>query len=351
MISLKPFLILTLIGSLCSLSVQAQPNLQGGPDYDKPLGSAMEEYPYPFPVEFLPLNIEGEDVRMAYMDVKPASGEATQTIVLLHGKNFYGSYWENTAKVLSEAGYRVVIPDQIGFGKSSKPDIDYGFDLLATNTVTLLNTLGVEDFAVVGHSMGGMLAARVALNYKERVTKLVFENPIGLEDYRFNVPPLPTEQVYQSELKNTDTRKIRSFISNYVVEWKPEVFEPFVEVRKRVTLGGEYPRWAKAAALTYQMVYRQPVVHEFPNIKAPTLVVIGQKDRTTLGRGFVAPEVIATMGNYPELGKKTARAIPDAQLVEIENADHIPHLEVPEEFHEALLEFLGGGEVGVQVAE
>jgi pimeloyl-ACP methyl ester carboxylesterase len=88
------------------------------------------------------------------------------------------------------------------------------------------------------------------------------------------------------------------------------------------------------------MIYRQPVVHEFPNIKAPTLVVIGQKDKTTLGRGFVAPDVIKTMGNYPELGKKTAQAIPGAKLVEFDNVGHIPHLESPDEFHQALLQFL-----------
>ncbi len=328
---------------LLSASAIAQPvatNDAAGPTYDVPLGSAMESYEYPFPVRFLPLTVEGEDVRMAYMDVKPESGEATATAVLLHGKNFYGSYWADTARVLSQAGYRVVIPDQIGFGKSSKPDIDYSFDLLATNTLTLLDELDVDKFVVVGHSMGGMLAARIARNYPERVTHLVFENPIGLEDYRFNVPPLTTERVYENELKNTDPAKIRKFLNNYVVEWKPEVYEPFVEVRARVALGGEYPRWAKSAALTYQMIYRQPVVHEFPLIKAPTLIVIGQEDKTTLGRGFVEPEVIATMGNYPELGKKTAEAIPNSKLVELENVGHIPHLEAPDKWHDALMQFL-----------
>jgi len=330
---------------VATLSVSTSP-AQDGPVYDTPLGIAMETYTYPFQVHYLPLTIEGEDVRMAYMDAKPESGQATSTVVLLHGKNFYGSYFENTANELTKAGYRVVIPDQVGFGKSSKPDIDYSFDLLATNTVTLLNKLNVDKFAVVGHSMGGMLAARIALNYPERVSSLVFENPIGLEDYRFNVPPLPTEKVYQGELNNTDPAKIRRFLNNYVVDWKPEVFERFVEVRSRIALGGEYPRWAKAGALTYQMIYRQPVVHEFPNIKVPTLVAIGQEDKTTLGRGFVAPEVIKTMGNYPELGKKTARAIPGSRLVEFENVGHLPHLEAPEKYHPVLLDFLAGKEVG-----
>ena len=64
---------------------------QDSPTYDTPLGIAMESYEYPFPVQFLPLTIEGENVRMAYMDVKPGADQSTSTVVLLHGKNFYGS--------------------------------------------------------------------------------------------------------------------------------------------------------------------------------------------------------------------------------------------------------------------
>lgn len=316
------------------------------PEYTEALGIAMESYEYPFPVNYFPLKIEGEDVRMAYMDVAPDEGEASGTVVLFHGKNFYSSYWEDTAKALSGAGYRVIMPDQIGFGKSSKPYIQYSFDLLSSNTLALLDHLEVGNFAAVGHSMGGMVAARVALNYPDRVEKLVLENPIGLEDYRFKVPPLSTEQVYKGELNNTDTGKIRAFLQGYVVDWKPEVFERYVEVRKRISLSGEYPRWAMAAALTYQMVYQQPVVHEFPLIKAPALLVIGQQDRTTLGRGFVTPEVLETLGNYPELGRAAARAIPDSRLVELDNVDHIPHLEVPELYHSLLIDFLHGKTVG-----
>ena len=320
---LSRFALIFSLTSTLILPLTAQQDLPGPTEYTKPLGTAMEEYDYPFPVNYLPLNIEGHDVRMAYMDVPAAQTSSKDPVVLLHGKNFYGSYWKDTANYLSENGYRVIIPDQIGFGKSSKPPIDYSFDVLATNTVTLLDNLGVKNFQVVGHSMGGMLAARIARNYPARTSKLVLENPIGLEDYRFNVPPLSTDQVYKGEINTTDPVKIRRFLRSYVVTWKPEVSETFVEVRSRIAHSGEYPRWAMAAALTYQMIYQQPVVHELPLIKCPTLVIIGQEDRTTLGRNFVAPEVIKTMGNYPVLGKKTAQAIPNSKLIELENVGHI----------------------------
>jgi len=311
------------------------------PSYTVPLGIAMESYPYPYPVQFLTLEIEGQPLRMAYMDVLPSGTGNGRAVVLLHGKNFYGSYWENTIQALSAAGYRVIVPDQLGFGKSAKPDIPYSFDLLAANTARLLDHLGVERVAVVGHSMGGMLAVRFARNYPTRTTHLVLENPIGLEDYRFKVPPTPTEKLFESEMNQTP-EKIRAFFKRYVVEWKPEVYERYVEVRSRILLSGEYPRWAKASALTYQMIYQQPVRHELGLIQSPTLLVIGLEDRTTLGRGSVPEEVLKTLGQYPLLGKAAAKDIPNSRLVELEKVGHIPHLEAPEEFHRALLDFLKG---------
>ena len=83
----------------------------------EPYGVALEGFPYPYPVNLLPLVNDGEDLRMAYMDVAPAQPNG-RTVVLLHGRNFPASYWAPVIKVLSETGYRVVVPDQIGFGKS-----------------------------------------------------------------------------------------------------------------------------------------------------------------------------------------------------------------------------------------
>jgi hypothetical protein len=110
------------------------------------------------------------------------------------------------------------------------------------------------------------------------------------------------------------TREIgRQFVRRYFVDWKPE-YERFVEVRARVSLSGEFARWAKAAALTYQMIYQQPVRHEFGLIKAPTLLVIRQEDRTVVGGNFVSEDIRRTLGQYPQLGKQASRDIPGSKL-------------------------------------
>ena len=307
----------------------------------EPLGIGLEGYPYPYPVNFLPLQIEGQDLRMAYMDV-PAQGAANgRTVVLMHGKNFGGYYWAGVIRTLSAAGYRVVVPDQIGWGRSSKPDIHYSFQLLAANTARLLDTLGVRQTAVVGHSTGGILAVRFALLYPERVIGLVLEDALGMEDYRVG-PPQSDEALYQNELHNTDPQRIRAFFARYFVNPKPEVYEPLAEVPIRVALSGEFPRWAKASALAYQMIYQQPVRSEYHLIRPPTLFVVGDKDRTAILAPNAPPELREKMGHYPELARQAAQEIGHASVVVVPECGHIPHLEHPEAFYKALLEFLAG---------
>ncbi|GAA2253633.1 hydrolase [Streptomyces ruber] len=322
-----------------ALAASAGQREGGDRTYTEPLGIGLEGYPSPFPYSFLRLEVQGETVDMAYMDVAPRGRANGSTVTLLHGKNFDGGAWEPTARALSAAGYRVVVPDQIGFGRSGKPAVDYGFRMLADNTAALLDHLGVRRTHVVGHSMGGMLATRFALDHPGRTDRLVLANPIGLEDYRELVPEHSTDKVFRDELAKTDQAALRDFYRGYVVRWRPE-YERNVEIRCRVTLSGEYPRWAMASALTYQMAYHQPVVHEFGALTVPALLVVGQEDRTALGKEYAAPEDRGKLGDYPVLGERAAAAIPDARLVALENVGHLPHLEAAPRFHREVTRFL-----------
>ena len=304
----------------------------------EPLAISLEGFAYPFPVQMLPLTIEGQDLRVAYMDVAPTGPPSGKVVLLLHGKNFPGAYWAETIRALASAGHRVVVPDQIGFGRSSKPDVHYTFELLAQSTRKLLDTLAVPRVTVVGHSMGGMMAARFALLYPQSTSGLVLENPIGLEDYREKVPYAGLDATYRSMLSPT-REGLDRFYRAYFATWR-EPFGIWIDVAWRQTLGGEWPRGARASALTYEMMYTQPVVQDLPRLAVPTLLVIGQADRTTLGRAALTPEVLATMGRYPELGRRAAGVIRGARLVELDGVGHVPHLEAPDRFHAALLEFL-----------
>jgi pimeloyl-ACP methyl ester carboxylesterase len=305
------------------------------------MGIALEGFPYPYPVHFLPLTLEGEDLRLAYMDVAPAGPPTERTVVLLHGRNFPSSYWEPTIKALTEAGYRVVAPDQIGFGKSSKPGFAYSFDAMARATIALLDSLHVDRFDLIGHSMGGMLAVRLARAYGSRIDHLILYSPIGLEDYRFYVPPVTDEELRRLERALTADAYRQQLMTNYALSLPSSAIEPFVQLREGIRESGEYPRWLKSFVASYQMIYREPVAHEIPLIDRPTLFIMGADDHNAPGRPFAPPELRDKMGQNAALAQSLAARMANARVVVFEGVGHLGHLEATQHFNETLLNFLG----------
>ncbi|MGI4749422.1 MAG: alpha/beta fold hydrolase [Janthinobacterium lividum] len=301
------------------------------------LSITLENVPYPYPVKLLPLNIDGQDVKMAYMDVPPSTKANGRSVLLLHGKNFGGYYFTSIINALTAKGFRVIVPDQIGFGRSSKPFIQYSFHQLASNNKKLLDTLGISKITVFGHSMGGMLATRFTLMYPQLVEKLILEDPIGLEDYRTFVPYVSAEKEYRKELQTTPESVKKYYESSYFPEWKPQ-YDYLVNIGAGVAQSADFPRYAKISALTYEMIYEQPVCYEFRLIKVPTVLFVGRSDRTIVGKGFLSDAEKAKHGQYQILGKETAKKIPNCKLIEFDDVGHIPHIQIPTKFLAALLE-------------
>ena len=292
------------------------------PDDWEAVSITVEEIDYPHPVSYLNLTVLGQDARMAYMDVSP-SGEANgRSVVLLHGLNFFGEYWEGTIEALSREGYRVIVPDQVGFGRSSKPIIPYSFQKKAANTKALLDELGVENSVILGHSMGGMLATRFAYSYPETTEKLVLVNMIGKEDFRHSRPWQSTDEIYQSEM-NRNYESIRQQQENYYVEWKPE-YEKYIKIHYGWLQSADWPHLAKVRALNRQMLYSQPVALEFAHLQVPALILSGKEDGA----------------NFADQARNVAETIPEAELILLENIGHNPHLEAPDLFHRQLIENL-----------
>lgn len=288
----------------------------------KPVSISLEDLPYPHPVSYMPMTLYGQEVRFAYMDVAPLGAANGRTIVLMHGLNFFGEAWGPSIEVFRKAGYRVIVTDQIGFGRSSKPDIPYTLNDMARNTRAVLDKAGVKQAIILGHSMGGMLATRFSLFYPDITSHLVIVNQIGLEDARLQRP----WGGFEASLKSSMSRgwvEIRRNLERYFVTWKPE-YEKYVLIHYGWTLSGDWPRLAKIRASLTQMVYQEPVVYDWPFIKVKTLVIGGEVDGP----------------NFPALAKRTADTIPGAQLTLIPNVGHNPHMEAPDQFFPKVLEFL-----------
>lgn len=289
--------------------------------------AVLSTFTYPFPVNTFEFMAQGQKLQMSYMDVKP-DGEVKKTIVMFHGKNFGGFYFEPIIRDLTAQGYRVIVPDQIGFGKSSKPEtFQYSFHTLARFTDALLQKAEVTEFTLVGHSMGGMLATRYALLFPEKVKKLVLVNPIGLEDYKVLTGYKTIDELYAGELKNNE-EKIRDYqkVFYYDGVWK-EAYEPMIVPAVGWTKGPDHALIAKNAAMTSDLIYTQPVVYEFKKLKVKTTLINGDRDKTAPGKPWASPENQKIMGNYPKLGVEVAKMIPQGKLVTLKGLGHMPFVE------------------------
>ncbi len=302
-------------------------------------GEQLEGFRYPYPLQHFNFSSQQQALSMGYMDVKPAQHANGETVVLMHGKNFCGATWDDTIKALSQQGYRVIAPDQIGFCTSTKPDnYQYTFQQLALNTHQLLAQLGVNKAVIVGHSTGGMLATRYALMYPQQTQKLVLVNPIGLEDWKAKGAPWRSvDQWYQRELK-LDAAGIKKYEQQtyYSGQWKPE-YDQWVDMLAGLNSGPGHKKVAWNSALIYDMIFTQPVYYEFKDLRVPTTLMIGTADTTAIGSDIAPPAVKATLGHYNLLGKQVAQLIPGARLIEFPGMGHAPQMEEPQQFNQSLI--------------
>jgi len=308
-----------LLALALAAGARAQEPPASPPDHWGPVSINMEDVPYPHPVSHIEFTLYGKDVRMAFMDVAPSGAANGRTVVLLHGGNYWAAAWEETIDALGDAGFRVVAMDQIGYGRSSKPVIPYSLDMHASNIARVLDHLGIERAAVAGHSFGGMKASRFALLYPERTTHVALVNAIGLADNRagrgWSEPTPAPGRSYQAALGT---------IRGHVNEWDDRYLE-YVRVHYGWGLSGDWPRLAMVRALNGNVMRTATVVHDWPQIQAPALVVGGELDGP----------------RFPELARNAAESFPNGHLVLFPDVGHNPHWEAPELLNPALVEFFG----------
>lgn len=338
---MKNLMLLTCLGLLLFAPVAASAQAPARPPVPtptdvKPGSITCEDVAYPFATSYLPLTLYGQDVRIAFMDVAPAGTANGHTVVLFHGNNFAGFYFGPVIDALRKEGFRVIVPDQIGYGRSSKPIIPYNFTDMARNTRAILASLKIEKAMIVGHSMGGMLAARFATQYPAVTERLVLYNPIGLVDGRYDRPMTSVDDAYKTAVAATYPA-IRASIMRYVAHneaaWTPE-FEAYTRVRYAWTLSADWPRLAMVQTLINQAITLDPVVNDWAHIKAPTLVFGGAEDRLP-----------GSAAIFQERMKFIADTIPNgnARLLLLPGLGHVPHMEAPEKTLPPLVGFLKAG--------
>lgn len=306
------------------VSAQSAPPHSAPADWG-PISINLEEYDYPYPVEYMNFSVYGKNVRIAYMDVAPTGPANGRTVIFHHGGYYYSWYWEDQIRALSEKGYRVIAKDRLGWGKSSKPDIPYSINLWASNTARLMDHLGIEQAALVGHSIGGQMVTRFAFLFPDRITHLVTVNQVGLTDRRGGrgFEPLTGEVDANPDMDAVYASLLRWAEENYV-KWSPDYLE-HMRIRYGQRLSGDWPRMAYISRLTGHMRSMDTVVNDWRHIETPTLILGGQEDYPT----------------YAEEARHAASIFPNGEAVLIPNVGHNPHEEAPDRVNAELIRFLG----------
>ncbi len=293
-----------------------------------PISIDLHEIEYPFPVQYLERELFGENVRIAFMDVAPTGTPNGRTAYLTHGASYYGWYWEETIRALTNEGYRVIAEDRLGWGKSSKALIPYSWHLHAENMKAVLDHLGVERAAMIGHSMGGQMVTRFTRLYPEVATHMILVNPIGLTGADRPAPMAPVtrediprvgenptvdrQAVYDRHLRTERAR---------IVNWEPKHLE-----HVRIRFGNDISDGATllAAARSANQT-GDSMVGDWPLIATKSLVIGGAEDGP----------------NFPAAVRNAADRLQNGEAYLIPNVGHNPHLESPGILNREIIRFLG----------
>jgi pimeloyl-ACP methyl ester carboxylesterase len=161
---------------------------------------------------------------------------------------------------------------------------------------------------------------------------------IGLEDYKRFVPYQPLEKLFNKE-KSATYESYKKYQQTYYPLWKQE-YEQYVQAQAEALTDPGFINIAWANAVTYQMIYEQPVCYEWDRIKVPTLLIIGQQDRTVVGKDQLPESEKNKYGQYLQLAATTQKQIPDCRMVELPGIGHIPHIQDLAQFQEHVLKFI-----------
>jgi pimeloyl-ACP methyl ester carboxylesterase len=306
-------------------------------------GPRLEGFDYPFPVHLFREVVQGQSVEMAYMELQSQRPNG-RTVVLLHGKTFCGASWGDTARVLAADGYRVIVPDQIGFCKSSKPTgFQYSLYGMAQMTADLLRARGVTRAALVGHSLGGMIAVRMAIATPQLIDQMVLVDPLGLADrLAQGVPYLNVDRAAELERRRTPA-SIKAYETSayYHGVWRRD-YDRWADMLAGLYDGPGRDAVIDAQARTTEMIETQPIAYEFARVTVPTILMIGTLDHNVFGKSWAPSAVADQLPDTATFGDKVAARMRHARFVPLDGLGHVPQIEDPARFQVALIQALSG---------
>lgn len=265
-----------------------------------------------------------DGMRVHYQDF---GKEDNPPIVMIHGFTASNFIWSDVVKPVASNGFRVIAPDLIGYGFSDKPrKFEYTIDAQARTVVHLLDALGIEKAVFVGSSYGAAVAATIALDFSDRVERLVLVDAVINDSaksqalLRLGRAPIVGDLI--SPLILDSQRMMRLRMKQYYAPDNRYLIkdeERFEAHYRPLRAAGTH----RAIIKTLRHWHADRIEREAHKIQQPTMIIWGDCD-----------------GETPiEHGKILHSLIPDSRFIVFKNCGHIPQEEYPRDFAEVVVNF------------
>lgn len=244
------------------------------------------------------------------------AGDAVKPkVILLHGLGGSIANWATNTGALAQ-NYHVIALDQVGFGKSDKPELKYRVGTFVDFLDKFMAELKIEKASLVGNSMGGWVAGLMAVKYPNRVEKIVLADAAGLVPDNFS-----EAQIYR--LNNSTRDEIRAnmklIFANPMLQTNEALVDQFMTLRVMANDGGTIN------SLIESIKRREDFLNDrLGEIKKPTLIIWGKQDG-------ILPVADAAIFN---------KGIAASELVIFDQCGHVPQFEKAADFNKKVLEFL-----------
>jgi 3-oxoadipate enol-lactonase len=242
--------------------------------------------------------------------------EGARVVVLSHSLGCSLAMWDPQLQSL-EPNYRVLRYDTRGHGGTDAPSGAYTMDMLGADAIGLLDALGIDMVHWIGLSMGGMIGQCLALNHPHRLNSLALCDTAALI-------PEDAQPVWQERLNVARDKGMQALVESTLARWFTQPYlsrnPPAVNQIRRQFLATPVAGYIGCS----EAIRRLDYLEQLPEIKKPTLFIVGEDD---LGTPVAASEAMQ-------------QRIPGSRLVVLSSAAHLSNVEQAEAFNNALIEFL-----------
>ncbi len=268
-----------------------------------------------------------QDPYISYID----TGKGNDTILLLHGLGSNAGFWRYNIPELAKK-YRVIAIDLPGYGKSEKGNYSYSMSFFSDEIKKFVDKLNINNFVLIGHSMGGQIAITFTLKYPDKINKLILISPAGIESFNKTQSNILANYLTVDAIKSLDEKGIEINIKNNFYKWNSKV-NWLIKERTELKNSNDFDGYANAVVKSVKGMLSEPTSQKLKNLSVSTLIIFGTNDNLIPNKYFhnLKPAAIFSTA---------AQQIKNCKLQPVNDAGHLVYIEKAKEVNKIILKYL-----------